>query len=74
MLRLMGRTYAQAHFGTQEIPDFCSVIEDEDYSHNNLSEDKLKFQELLEDSAMAEDLPESVDEWTLAQDSMRILL
>ena len=32
-------TYAQAHFDTQEIPDFFSVIENEEYSHNNLSED-----------------------------------
>ena len=66
-------TYAQAHFDTK-IPDFSSVNEDEDYSHNDLSEDQLQFQELLEDFAMAEDFPESVDKWTLAQDSMRILL
>ena len=66
-------TYAQAHFDTK-IPDFSSVNEDEDYSHNDLSEDQLQFQELLEDFAIAEDFPESVDKWTLAQDSMRILL
>ena len=66
-------TFAQTHCDTQDIPDFSSVIEDEEYNHNNLSEDELQFQELLEDFAMAEDLPESVDEWTFAQDSMRIL-
>jgi hypothetical protein len=68
-------TYAQPHFDTQDVPDFSSVVEDEECNHNDLLEDELQFQELLEDFAMAEDLPESADEWTLAQeDSIYTLL
>ena len=66
-------TCAQTHFDTQDVPDF-SVVDDEEYSHGDLLEDEVQFQELLEDFAMAEDLPESSDEWTFAQeDSMCIL-
>lgn len=68
-------TYAQAHFDAQDVPDFSSVIEDEESNHNDLLEDELQFQELLDDFAMAEDSPESADEWTLAQeDSIYTLL
>ena len=68
-------TYAQTHFDTQDVPDFSSVIEDAERNHNDLLEDELQFQELLDDFAMAEDSPESADEWTLAQeDSIYTLL